>query len=332
MSTSQERLIPREEISVLATQALKQAGASTKTAEVLVDAALFAEDRNMRGVGITHLLDYIRAIEGGRLNAAATPKFERLAPSIISCDARGGTFHAGFSFAFNQLVEAARSEGVAIFVQSGAFAGGQLGWFTEQLSAEGLVSFGVLNSNALLATGPGTGRVLGTNPMSYSIPRPDGEVITVDQSSSAAAFVNVRNAAETGEPIPEGWAVDSSGEPTTDAQAAVEGAMLPFGGYKGANIAWMVELFAGMSGANWSIDAPSFDSGSESPGVGMFIIAIDAEKFPNDYITRMDSHVNRLAELGVRTPGTKKEEALSEIPVRDDVLALFREYAGTAQG
>lgn len=124
--------------------------------------------------------------------------------------------------------------------------------------------------------------------------------MTVDQSSSAAAYVNVRDAAARGEQIPEGWAVDAAGEPTVDSEAALEGAMLPFGGYKGANIAWMVELLAGMSGANWSIDAPSFDSGSEHPGVGMFILALDASKLQNDFVARADAHVVRLSTLGVR--------------------------------
>jgi hypothetical protein len=196
----------------------------------------------------------------------------------------------GFDTAFDELVTAARSLGVAVFAQSGAFAGGQLGWFTERLSTHGLVALGAINSNALLDTAPGTGRVLGTNPMSYSFPRMGQQVMTVDQSSSAAAYVNVRDAAARGEQIPAGWALDATGQPTTDSEAALDGALLPFGGYKGANIAWMVELLAGMSGANWSIDAPSFDSGSEHPGVGMFILALDPSKLQHDFVARADAH------------------------------------------
>lgn len=320
MTTSPELSVPRDEIAWLAEGALKQSGASDKVAELLVDAALFAEDRGMRGVGVAHLLDYIRAIDGGRLNAAAVPEVSRLAPAILSCDAKGGPFHTGFDAAVDDLVATARSEGVAVFVQSGAFAGGQLGWFTERLSAQGLVALGAINSNALLATAPGTSRVLGTNPMSYSFPRLEEQVMTVDQSSSAAAYVNVREAASSGRPIPEGWAIDQAGEPTTDAHAALDGAMLPFGGYKGANIAWMVELLAGMSGANWSIDAPSFDSGAESPGVGMFILAIDVSKLQHDFVSRVDEHVVRLGAHGVRTPGTSRQEPLSEISLRADVV------------
>ncbi|SEB65767.1 Ldh family oxidoreductase [Rhodococcus koreensis] len=330
MSPLSEVAVPREEIARIARTALQLSGASTAVADLLVDAALFAEDRGMRGVGVAHLLDYLHAIDAGRLDGNAVPRWERVAPGFISCDAQGGTFHAGFDAAFDELVTAAQSLGVAVFVQSGAFAGGQLGWFTERLSTHGLVALGAINSNALLATAPGTGRVLGTNPMSYSFPRMEQQVMTVDQSSSAAAYVNVRDAAARGEQIPEGWAVDAAGEPTVDSEAALEGAMLPFGGYKGANIAWMVELLAGMSGANWSIDAPSFDSGSEHPGVGMFILALDASKLQNDFVARADAHVVRLSTLGVRPPGTPRMLPLTEIQVRADVLDQLSTRAGRA--
>ncbi|MFV9429033.1 Ldh family oxidoreductase [Rhodococcus aetherivorans] len=320
MSSLPEVPIRRDEIAHIARTALALAGASPTLADLLVDAALFAEDRGMRGVGVAHLLDYLRALDTGRLDGKAVPQLTRPAPGVISCDARGGSFHTGFDMAFDELLTAAQSLGVAVFLQSGAFAGGQLGWFTERLSTHGLVGLGAINSNALLATAPGTGRVLGTNPLSYSFPRMGQQVMTVDQSSSAAAYVNVRDAASRGEKIPDGWALDAAGQPTTDPDAALEGAMLPFGGYKGANIAWMVELLAGMSGANWSIDAPSFDSGSENPGVGMFLLAFDVNKLQPDFVARADAHVTRLSALGVRPPGTSRTVPLSEIQVRMDVL------------
>lgn len=328
MTTSGEVSTQRAVVEGLARSALSRAGASDKVADLLTDAALFAEDRGMRGVGVAHLLDYLHAIDNGRMDATAVPKMDRLAPGFLACDALGGPLHTGFDAAFDDLVAAARSTGVAVFVQSGAFAGGQLGWFTERLSTHGLAALGAINSNALLATEPGTGRVLGTNPMSYSFPRPDGQVMTVDQAASAAAYVNVREAAAKGQPIPEGWAVDANGVPTTDAKGALGGAMLPFGGYKGANIAWMVELLAGMSGGNWSIDAAPFDSGSECPGVGMFILAIDVSKLRHDFVARADAHVLRLRDQGVRTPGTPRVEPLDEIPLRADVLEALRVRAG----
>ena len=137
------------------------------------------------------------------------------------------------------------------------------------MAAAGLVAVATAVSPALLAAGPGTGPVFGTNPMAYSVPRAGRPPFTVDQASSSSAFVSVRHAAARGTPLPEGWAVDADGRPTTDPEAALAGALLPFGGYKGANIALLVELLSSMAGGRWAVDAPPWDSGPQSPSIGM---------------------------------------------------------------
>ena len=165
-------------------------------------------------------------------------------------------------------MHAAHRYGLAVFAQQRAFTCGPLGWFTERLADAGLVAVATAVAPAVLAAGPGTGRVFGTNPMAYSVPRPGRPPLTVDQASSSTAFVSVRDAAAQGTPLPEGWAVDADGRPTTDPEAALAGALLPFGGYKGANIALLVELLSSMAGGNWAMDAPPWDTGSRSPRSG----------------------------------------------------------------
>ena len=87
----------------------------------------------------------------------------------------------------------------------------------------------------------------------------------IDQASSTAAWVRIRDAATAGEPIPEGWALDADVAATTDAAAAaLLGPLLPFGGVKGSNIALVVELLSVLSGVSSSVDAPDFASGTET--------------------------------------------------------------------
>jgi (2R)-3-sulfolactate dehydrogenase (NADP+) len=142
--------------------------------------------------------------------------------------------------------------------------------------------------------------------MAWSVPRPDRAPLTVDQASSSTAFVSVRDAAAQGTPLPEGWAVDADGRPTTDPEAALDGALLPFGGYKGANIALLVELLSSMAGGNWSMDGPPWDSGARSPSVGMFV-------------------------SGVQLPGDRRAGPLTvpadHLVLRADVVAALRRRA-----
>jgi (2R)-3-sulfolactate dehydrogenase (NADP+) len=214
-------------------------------------------------------------MDDGRLDGRAVPRISRPSPAVTTSDARGGIAHTGFDEGFPGLAEGARRYGVGVFAQHGSFTCGQLGWFTERLAAAGLVTVATAVSPALLAAGPGTGRVFGTNPMAYSVPRAGRPPFTVDQASTSTAFVSVRDAAARGTSLPAGWAVDADGRPTTDPEAALTGALLPFGGYKGANIALLVELLSSMAGGRWSVDAPPWDTGRRSPSVGMFVLAVD---------------------------------------------------------
>jgi (2R)-3-sulfolactate dehydrogenase (NADP+) len=320
------------EVGALCLAALDAAGASRRVAELLTDAALFAEDRGKAVVGVAHLLDHVDAMADGRLDGRAVPRISRPSPAVTTSDARGGIAHTGFDEGFADLVEAARHYGVGVFAQHGSFTCGQLGWFTERLAAAGLVAVATAVCPALLAAGPGTGPVFGTNPMAYSVPRGGRPPFTVDQASSSTAFVSVRDAAARGTPLPEGWAVDANGRPTTDPEAALTGALLPFGGYKGANIALLVELLSSMAGGRWSVDAPPWDSGSRSPSVGMFVLGVDHSAIGPGFPARAEEHLQRLAGCGVRLPGSRRTEP-SAVPtgylaLRADVLVALRGRAG----
>jgi (2R)-3-sulfolactate dehydrogenase (NADP+) len=149
-------------------------------------------------------------------------------------------------------------------------------------------------------------------------------------------FVSVRDAAAQGTPLPEGWAVDADGRPTTNPDAALSGALLPFGGYKGANVALFVELLSSMAGGRWSVDAPPWDSGSQSPSLGLFVLGIDHSAIGREFPARAEEHLERLADSGVRLPGSRRTEPpavpTSDLALRTDVLATLRRRAGHITG
>lgn len=328
--------VDRHEAVALCLAALDAAGAARRVAELLTESALYAEDRGRPAVGVAHLLDHLDALADGRIDGRAVPRVGRPAPAVVTCDARGGIAQAGFDEAFPALVRAARRYGLAAFAQHGSFTGGALGWFPERLAEAGLVALATAGSPAALATAPGTGRVLGTSPMAWSVPCAGEAPFTVDQSASGSALVSVRDAAARGTRLPEGWAVDAAGRPSTDPEAALAGALLPFGGYKGANIALLVELLSGLAGGAWSLDAPPWDSGSRSPSAGMFVLAVDHGAFGRGFPGRVADQLRRLAGRGVRLPGRRRSGSLLRhggfLSLRADVVAALRDRARVAVG
>ncbi|MFO1036131.1 MAG: Ldh family oxidoreductase [Geminicoccaceae bacterium] len=292
----------------LCRRAALAAGATEAAAGSIADAAVAAEASGRPTLGLGHFMDYLDAFRAGRIDGRATPELTRPVPAVILSDARGGVAHLGFDLALDDLVVTAKSLGLALFAQRNAYTCGELGWFACRVAEAGLLSLAATNSPPLMA-GSGTTRpVFGTNPIALAAPQADGPPLLIDQSSSATAYVNVRRAAQEGRSIPEGWAVDDEGRPTTDPHAAMNGALLPFGGARGGNIALLVEvLTAGLCGGNWSLDAPPIGTGDACPAVSLFVLAIDPGPITPDFSERLQAQLHRLAETyGVHIPGRNK--------------------------
>ena len=163
------RLDLAEAIS-LCEQAAIAAGASEENATALAQSVVAAEAKGIAAVGLTHFLDYLDALEAGRIDGRAEPVITRPSLAVYVSDARGGLAHTGFDRTFIELAKSARLFGVAIFSQRNAFTCGELGYFTGRLAGERLVSFAATNGPALLAGAGGTKPVYCTNPMSFAAP------------------------------------------------------------------------------------------------------------------------------------------------------------------
>ena len=147
-----------------------------------------------------------------------------------------------------------------------------------------------------------------------------------------------------GRAMPEGWMVDTAtGAPLTDAKRSTEGMLLPIGGYKGAGLAIMLGLLAGvLNGAAFGRDVIDFnaDDASET-NTGHFICAIDIKRFiPLDAFTaQVDRHMGDLHASpllpgfdAIRLPGERRracrEERLRDgIPLPDVLKAQLDKLA-----
>jgi (2R)-3-sulfolactate dehydrogenase (NADP+) len=320
------RRLSLEEATHLAARAARAAGASDDAAQSLARATVSADAHGKSSIGFGHLLDYLAALREGRINGGAEPLVTSPAPAAIHCDARGGIAQLGFDRVFDDLSGRASTFGIALFAQKGSYTTGELGYYPRRLAEAGLVAFAATNGPALMTVAGAKRPVYCTNPLAFAAPVAEGPPLIIDQASSATAFVQLRRYADRGEALPPGWAVDADGRPTTDPHAALRGALLAFGGARGANIALMVEvLAAGLAGANWALDAPSFTQGDRSPGSGLLVIAIAPALLAPDFSQRLRLQLDRLARAGVHIPGRRTAAAEIELP---DALAAEIERAG----
>ncbi len=265
-------------IEDLAFRALVAAGTTEKNARPLAHATAMTEADGVASHGLAYIPIYCEHVSCGKVDGTATPSLATPRPGVVTVDAATGFAHSAIDLGFEKLVPLARSQGIALLTIHNSYNCGVLGCHTHRLAREGLVGLGFTNAPASIAPSGGKTPVVGTNPFSLAVPGPDGEpAILIDQSASTIAKSEVMKHAREGKPIPEGWALDPEGKPTTDPDIGLTGSMAPSGGYKGVGIAILVEtLAAALSGATLGINASPF-SGTKGgpPKTGQAFIAID---------------------------------------------------------
>jgi (2R)-3-sulfolactate dehydrogenase (NADP+) len=210
----------------------------------------------------------------------------------------------------------------------------------EPIAAARLVGLAFGNSPAAMPAWGGKRALFGTNPIAAVFPRRSAPALCIDLSLSAVARGKIMVAAREGRPIPEGWALDAAGEPTTDAKAALEGSMLPAGGVKGAMLALTVELLVcALSGAAFGFESDSFLSEEGRPTrIGQGFLAIDPGALAgNDvFLERVETLVAAMTEdAAVRLPGERRQRsrqraAREGVRIPGELLERIRALAGEA--
>ena len=323
----------------LAVRVLTAAGATATNAGPVAEAVVTAEAEGIHSHGLTWLTTFADHLEGGKVNGKADPQVTQAAPAGLSVDACSGFAHPAIVKGIERLIPLAREIGIAAMAVKNSYNCLVVGHHVRRIAEAGLVALGFVNSPKSIAPWGGTKAVFGTNPLAFACPRKGGAPLVVDQSSSKVARSEIRLAQKEGREIPLGWALDAAGKPTTDADAAMAGTMVPFGDYKGYGIALMVDLMAGaMTGARFSHQADSFvgDDGGGPPGTGQFFLAIDPGPLGGgDFTQRVDGLCAMILDQpGVQLPGDKRLANMAK--TGDGPLsitkALFADLRGRAGG
>ncbi|MCJ2127928.1 Ldh family oxidoreductase [Methylobacterium sp. E-045] len=293
----------------LATDTLVRCGTAPAQAESVARALVAAEADGLRTHGLMRLLAYGEQVRAGKVVGHAVVSSTRPKPGMLAIDAAHGFAYPALDTAIAVLPEIAREQGIAAAAIRRSHHCGAAGRPVEALAERGLVAILFANAPASMAPWGGTRPVFGTNPIAFACPLPGAEPIIVDLSLSKVARGNIITAKQRGEAIPEGWALDAEGNPTTDPVAALAGTMVPLGDAKGTALALMVELLAaGLTGARFASEASSFlDAEGEPPSTGQLILAIDATAFAGNALERFAVLARSVAEQdGARLPGTRR--------------------------
>ena len=303
------RTITPEAARTLVADALARCGTGQAQAASVARALVEAEALGLKGHGLTRVPSYAAQVKAGKVDGHAVPSAERPRPALLTVDARGGFAYPALDLAAGLLPDAARAQGLAAAAIRRSHHCGAAGLPVEALARSGLVAILFANSPAAMAPWGGTTPTFGTNPIAFACPRAGGDPLVVDLSLSKVARGNIVAAQRRGQPIPEGWALDAQGRPTTDADAALAGTMVPLGDAKGTALALMVELLAaGLGGANFAADASSFlDTAGGPPGTGQLILAFDPDAFGPGGPSRFDELARSIErQPGARLPGSRR--------------------------
>jgi (2R)-3-sulfolactate dehydrogenase (NADP+) len=322
-------LVSVNEIFEVSRSALLAHGAGDWQAEAVARAVARAEETGNVICGLYYLESYCLQLDSGRVDGRADPEVSRPAAGAVRVDARFGFAQPAFAKALPMALTAARENGVATLAVAHSHTCTSLGYFTEQIAAEGLIALGMTNASAIVAGPGGRTPVLGTNPFAVTVPGADGPALHADFSTSAVALGRITMAKAAGEAIPEGWAVDADGAPTTDPEAALSGALQSAAGHKGWALGLMVELFAaGLTGSVNSLDVKGLKATEGPPhDLGQFYILIDPGAHDPAFRDRFARVADAIAaDPDVRIPGVPRRK-LDPVDVPDALWRTARALA-----
>jgi (2R)-3-sulfolactate dehydrogenase (NADP+) len=302
------------EADALVQAALTKSGASSAMAASVAKSLVRAEAQGIASHGLSRVPQYATHLKNGRANGAAIAQVSRRKGAALVIDAEQGLAFPACDLAIQEAIKTAQELGVCFVGVINSHHAGVIVDHLRPASAAGLIGLGFANSPSAMPAAGGKHAIFGTNPIAAIFPRRNADPLMIDLSLSEVARGKVMVAAKEGKPIPAGWALDSDGNPTTDAKAALQGSMLALGSTtstKGAMLALIIELLVtAVIGAQFGFEASSFfvDEGNQ-PKIGQAFLLIDpaALNGSDAYLDRIEVLVKEmLIDDGVRLAGARR--------------------------
>jgi len=297
-------------------QVFTAAGIAERDARTVTENLIAADLRGLASHGISRVRVYVDRLQSGQVNKKPEIRILKDLPGLIHLDGDNGLGAVVGLEAMEMCIARAELNGSCVCSVRRANHFGIASFYTMRAVAKGMVGIAASNNPPNMAPWGGITPMIGTNPFSIAVPAKRHKPLVLDMSSSIVARGRINVAEIEKRPIPEGWAIDREGNPTTNATAALQGSVLPFGQHKGYGIALMVDMLAGiLSGAAFSNKVGQLWGNKETvQDIGLYFSVVNpAVTLGVDaFAERVDILIDDL-KSSTPTPGTKEVLVPGEI-------------------
>lgn len=285
---------------------LEKVGVSKEHANIQMESLLDADQKEIYTHGLFRLPRYVQQLEQGYIHAQPEMAFVHEGPVVKVLDADYSLGAVAGHMAMNEAIKISSAKGVGVVAVRKSNHFGTAAFFAEMASKQQQIGLVFTNTSPQIAPTGTKKPIIGNNPWSISVPSSLGHPITLDMANSIVARGKMRIAAQKGEQIPLGWALDREGRPTTDPLEAIKGIVLPIGGYKGYGISLMIEILAGvLTGSDYAEKMVDLDV-NQKRNVGHLFISLNIEQFM--HFKQFVSRVDELVQFIKNAPRIKEEE------------------------
>jgi LDH2 family malate/lactate/ureidoglycolate dehydrogenase len=281
-----------ERLTDFATAVLRAEGVPADDARLVARCLVQAELWGHPSHGMLRLSWYVARIRAGVVDPAAKPETVVDTGPLALLDGREGLGHVLTARAADEAVRRAREHGVGVVGVRNSNHFGMAAHFTRMIAEQGCVGLVTTNGSPAMAPWGGREKAVGANPWSIAAPAGRHGVTVMDIANVNAARGKIYAARERGATIPEGWALDAEGRPTTDPAAAIAGVILPMGGHKGYAISFMMDVLSGvLTGSSFATGVSGPQQAERRSGCGHLVLAIDvaAVADPGGFAERMEA-------------------------------------------
>jgi LDH2 family malate/lactate/ureidoglycolate dehydrogenase len=306
--TEKDRRVDAGQLGALIGTVFVSCGMRDEDAKILAESLVGSDLRGIHSHGVMRVPDYVEKLTTGGVNPRGAPKVVGGRGAVVVVDGGNSMGQIGSTFAMSRAIELAHEHGLGAAALRGSNHCGAMDRYAMMALAHGMIGLATTNALPTMAPWGGAEKIVGINPIAVALPGGEERPVVLDVAFGATAHGKIRVYEQKGHPLPEGWALDSDGVPTTDPAAALLGLILPIGAFKGVGLAMIAGMLSSLlSGAAYGLESGNMIDGAVAGSDGQFFLAIDVASFedPVRFGARADVIVRQVHDAR-RAPGVDR--------------------------